>query len=72
MEQYATINVQFNKQVVGVRRNFLSKTDSIRFVKDIEQLIASSRKIDSLQNIAHSGQKVREDSIATKAKLAKQ
>ena len=50
MERYASINVQYRKQVIGVRKRFLSKSDSIKFVKAVEHLIASSLKIDSIGN----------------------
>jgi cell division protein FtsQ len=49
MEKYARINVQYDNQVIGVRNNYLSKTDSIKSVKNIEYLIASSQKADSIK-----------------------
>jgi cell division protein FtsQ len=49
MERYARINVKYDKQVIGVRNTYLSKTDSIRFIKSIEYLVASSYKMDSLR-----------------------
>lgn len=49
MEKYARINVQYEKQVIGVRNNFLNKTDSLRFIKRVEYLIGSSQKIDSVR-----------------------
>ena len=54
MERYARINVQYDKQIIGVRNNFLTKSDSIRFVKSIEHLIASSRQADTLRNDSSS------------------
>lgn len=73
MEQYATIDVQYDGQVIGVRRNFLSKMDSIKFVKDIQHLVASSRKMDSVMySLGQNSPKISEDSIQVRAKLAKQ
>jgi len=50
MEKYATINVQYDKQIIGVKNNYLSKTDSVKFVKSVEYLIESSRKMDSVKD----------------------
>lgn len=47
LEKYARINVQYEKQIIGIRNNYLSKTDSLKFVKNIEYLIASSQIIDT-------------------------
>ena len=49
MGRYARINVKYNKQVIGVRNAYLSKSDSIKFVKSIEYLIVSSAKADSVR-----------------------
>ena len=54
MEKYRRINVQYEKQVIGVRNNFLSKNDSMKFVRSVETLIASSQKIDSVRNDTES------------------
>lgn len=48
MEKYARINVQYDRQVIGVRNAYLSKADSIKHVRSIDYLIASSY-IDSLK-----------------------
>ena len=49
MGRYARINVKYDKQVIGVRNAYLSKMDSIKFVKSIEYLIASAAKADSVK-----------------------
>ena len=49
MEKYARINVQYEKQVIGVRNHYLSKTDSVKFVKSVEYMIASAQIIDSVR-----------------------
>lgn len=76
MERYARINVKFDKQVIGVRNTYLSKTDSMRFVKDIEYLIASSVKMDSLRKdspvVARTSQKLTDESRDATSKLARQ
>ena len=59
MEKYSRINVQYEKQVIGVRNNFLSKNDSMKFVRNIETLIASSQKVDS----------VRQDTVLATSKM---
>ena len=48
MDKYSRINVQYNRQVIGVHNNFSSKNDSLKFVRSIESLIAYSRKVDTL------------------------
>ena len=60
MEKYSRINVQYEKQVIGVRNNYLSKNDSLKFVRSIETLIASSQRIDT----------VRKDTVLTTRKLS--
>jgi cell division protein FtsQ len=60
MEKYARINVQYEKQVIGIRNSYTSKLDSIKFVKAIEYLIASSQKIDSVKTDS-----IKTDSVAT-------
>lgn len=42
MEKYASINVQFERQIIGVRNTYLSKADSVKYVKSVDYLIASS------------------------------
>lgn len=81
MERYARINVQYEKQIIGVRNTYLSKTDSIKFVKSVDYLIASSG-IDSVkrdssvavrnQNSESGIQKAGVDSADTRAKLVRQ
>ena len=82
MERYARINVKYEKQVIGVRNTFLSKMDSIKFVKNIEHLIASSAKADSVrkdssivvrtQNSESGMQKARDEGADSSSKLVKQ
>ena len=60
MEKYSRINVQYDRQVIGVRNNFLSKNDSLKSVRNIENLIASSRKLDT----------VRKDTVLTTWKIS--
>ena len=48
MERYSSINIQYEKQVIGVKNKYLNKTDSIRFIKTVEALIAASSKKDSV------------------------
>lgn len=47
MERYARLNIQYEHQVIGVRSHFLTRSDSIRHLKNIEYLIAASQKVDS-------------------------
>lgn len=47
MEKYGKINVQYEKQIIGVRNNYFSKIDSLKALKNTEYLIASSQKMDS-------------------------
>lgn len=49
MGRYARINVKYDRQVIGVRNAYLSKMDSIKFVKSIEYLIASAANADSVR-----------------------
>ena len=44
METYSRINVQYDKQVIGVRNRHTSKSDSLIAVKQIQHLIASIQK----------------------------
>ena len=48
METYSRINVQYDKQVIGVRKRHTSKNDSLIAVKQIHHLIASIQKRDSI------------------------
>lgn len=50
MEKYARINVQYARQIIGVKNSYLTKYDSLRFVKSIEYMIASSRQSDSVRH----------------------
>jgi cell division protein FtsQ len=50
MEKYARINIQYNNQVIGVRNSFQSKADSLKFSREIENLIAFSQKMDTTRN----------------------
>lgn len=50
MEKYARVNVQYDKQVIAVRNSFQSKSDSLKFSREIENLIALSRKMDTIGN----------------------
>ncbi|HET9278217.1 MAG TPA: hypothetical protein VFN95_08510, partial [Flavitalea sp.] len=82
MEKYARINVKYEKQVIGVRNTYLSKMDSIKFVKNIAYLIASSAKADSVrkdspvlartQNSESGIQKARDERADSSLKLVKQ
>ena len=82
MEKYARINVKYEKQVIGVRNTYLSKMDSIKFVKNIAYLIASSAKADSVrkdspvlartQNSESGIQKARDERADSSWKLVKQ
>jgi cell division protein FtsQ len=49
MEKYARINIRYDKQIIGIKNNYISKTDSIKFVKSVEYLIASSQMADSVK-----------------------
>jgi len=49
MEKYARINVQYEKQIVGVRNTYLNKKDSLKFIKSVEDLVTSSQKMDSVK-----------------------
>jgi cell division protein FtsQ len=49
LERYSRINVQYDKQVIAVKNNYISKTDSLKFAKNVELLIASSRMNDTLR-----------------------
>lgn len=66
MERYARLNVQYDRQVIGVRNNFLSKTDSLKYVKNINYLIAASQKWDSTMKVGN-----RKDSSDTGSRLAR-
>jgi cell division protein FtsQ len=48
MEKYARINVQYERQIIAVRNTYLNKADSIKYVKSIDYLVASSG-IDSVK-----------------------
>jgi cell division protein FtsQ len=57
MERYARINVQYQKQIIAVRNTYLSKADSIKHVKSIDYLIASSN-IDSVRRDSSTALKI--------------
>ncbi|MBC7829430.1 MAG: hypothetical protein H7122_16910 [Chitinophagaceae bacterium] len=69
MEKYARINVQYEKQIVGVRNNFLSKTDSLRFKKSIEYLIASSQKADSVKRDSLAAKQITNDILGSQTRI---
>jgi cell division protein FtsQ len=80
MEKYARINVQYDKQVIGVRNAFLSKADSLKHVKSIDYLIASSYmdsvKRDSsvvlkIQDLDKQTQKLATEGSESSGKLVK-
>ncbi len=81
MERYARINVQYEKQVIGVRNAYLTKSDSIKFVKNVEYLIASSGIDSAMKDSSIAGtvlnsesgvQKTEMESPDTRAKLVRQ
>jgi cell division protein FtsQ len=82
MERYARINVQYEKQIIGVRNAYLSKTDSMKFVKSVEYLIASLTKMDTVkrdssattarQNLENRIQNTGVDSGDARSKLVRQ
>ena len=49
-DSYHRINVQFERQIIGTRRAFAGKIDSVQAIKNIAQLIEESKRIitDSL------------------------
>jgi cell division protein FtsQ len=49
MEKYTRINVQYDRQVIGVRNNYSTRADSLKLIKNVELLIASSQNIDFLK-----------------------
>ena len=74
MEKYAKINVRYENQVIGVRNMYLSKTDSIKFIKNIEYMIASSR-IDSVKrdsSVTVGILSIRVDTGDTRTRIARQ
>jgi cell division protein FtsQ len=44
-DKYSRINVQYEKQVIGTRRGFAGKIDSVQAVKNIQKLIEESKKV---------------------------
>jgi len=44
-DRYSRINVQYDKQVVGTRRGFVGKIDSVQAMKNIQKMIEESKKI---------------------------
>ena len=44
-DKYSRINVQYEKQVIGTRRGFAGKIDSVQAVKNIQKMIEESKKI---------------------------
>jgi cell division protein FtsQ len=43
-ERYARINVQYDRQVLGTRRAFAGKIDSVQVIQNIEKMIEESRQ----------------------------
>lgn len=50
METYARIDVRYDRQIIGVRNNYLSKTDSVKHLKSVQYLIATSQKQEAVKN----------------------
>lgn len=46
-DKYSTISVQYEKQVIGTRKGFVAKIDSVQAIKNIQQLIEESKKAGS-------------------------
>jgi cell division protein FtsQ len=44
-DRYSRINVQYDRQIVGTRRGFTGKIDSVQAVKNIQKLIEDSKKV---------------------------
>ena len=72
MNKYARVNVQYEKQVIGIRKGLaVSKADSIRASKNIEQLILDAQLLQeqALRDTIQTVSKTTSDTTSAPAPL---